>query len=109
MTLIQDQLQILRANGTKTNGHPPPVISQLEPSNAQLQVVLRKDEAAAERLNLGTPAKVSREDLKPKTMPPSPPAAAAPVKQSTGKKDEASKVPTRFENTLFGNMKGKKK
>ena len=61
------------------------------------------------KLNLGTSARVAKEDIKPATVPPTPKEEVKAGKdKKKAKKDDKSGA-SRFENTLFGNMKGKKK
>jgi hypothetical protein len=72
-------------------------------------LVNSKDEAAAPRLKFSMPAKVVKENVLHETGQSRSPGTTGQDRRQDAKKKDTGKGATRFENTLFGSMKGKKK
>ncbi len=76
---------------------------------AEKELVNSKDEAAALRLKLSMPAKGVKENVLHETGQLRSPGAVSQDRKQDAKNKDTGKGATRFENTLFGSMKGKKK
>jgi len=102
LEVAQEQMRNLRTskpNGSGSNA----VVS------AESELVNSKGKPDAPRLKLSMPARVGNENVLPKTGQSSSSGTDSQDRRQDGHKKDPGKGASRFENTLFGSMKGKKK
>jgi predicted nucleic acid-binding Zn-ribbon protein len=102
LEVVQEQMKSLHMS--KPNGY-----GSAAAASAESELVNSKDEAAAPRMKLSMPTKVVKENVLHETGQSRSPGTAGQDRRQDTKKKDTGKGATRFENTLFGSMKGKKK
>ena len=102
LEVVEEQMKSLRMSKPNGYGSDAAAFSENELVNS-------KDEAAALRLKLSMPAKGVKENVLHETGQLRSPGTATQDRKQDAKNKDTGKGATRFENTLFGSMKGKKK